>query len=836
MTRRGARPPASPRAAVASDSRQPASVKVSAGDQGGDGHGAGEASAATVGEQIRRLALGLFAALMTARAYWPSEIDPSQASGSGLVWVLAMLIVAGLWIASSLFGGRFRFRWSWTDAAVVALVFLVGLSSTRGLDRRLAINLAWEWAGLGFAYVLARNLPRTRGESTVLAGALVATAVAVSAYGLYQARVEIPQLQERFRRNPGQVMLEAKVALDSQRVSVFADRLLGSNEPFSTFGLANSLAGFLVGPLVLAVAMMIRNLADEKAPGSRWGVIGLAAAPLLCLLTCLILTKSRSAWIGLFVAVAVLAWQERRKVPAAALARSRPGRACPGRCARGRGAGHWPARSPSAHPIAAVDALSLGVLARRLGGDHRGAQGQAPGASTFWSGVGPGNFGSHYLLHKLPQSSEEIQDPHDLFLEVWAIAGFWALLALVAALALAFWNLLGPAAAGPGEDDKARVRLRRRPSEVSRETSPEVSRETSPEVSRETSPVVAAALPAGAPDRLGWLTLSAGLGLVMVLLVGQMNLFQDDLLVRWVILSGSWLLAALLGLGFWRRVPLPATAFGAAVLACVVNLLAAGGIGMPAVALVLWLLIALGLNLRDDRPCGRLREYTGRLPAFALAIVWSALAGSFVGAITPFWRSEAALAGADDALAHRPPDFERAQAAYEFAEEADRYSPRPWLGDAYLQLLIWESRGSKPEDLRWKKIPALLLKAASPPRNPDAWTLHSERALVTRDLLKKLGHTLSPREIIPLQASIVEATRTASRLYPTNATLHARLAESSAEISMFRDAVTEAQEALRLDAITPHQDKKLANAQREQLKAKLPDWTEKAAQLKLELK
>jgi O-Antigen ligase len=773
-----------------------------------------------VGEQIRRLALGLFAALMTARAYWPSEIDPNQASGSGLVWVLAMLIVAGLWIASSLFGGRFRFRWSWTDAAVVALVFLVGLSSTRGLDRRLAINLAWEWAGLGFAYVLARNLPRTRGESTVLAGALVATAVAVSAYGLFQARVEIPQLKARFQKNPAQVMLEAKIPADPQHVRVFADRLLGSNEVFSTFGLANSLAGFLVGPLVLAVAMMIRNLADDKAPGWRWGVIGLAAAPLLCILTCLILTKSRSAWIGLMVAVAVLAWQEGRKVPARLLL-----------------------GASLAGLVLVVALVAVGLATGRLdrevltqsslsmryrweywqgawGVITEGAQGQAAGASTLWSGVGPGNFGSHYLRHKLPQSSEEIQDPHDLFLEVWATAGFWALLALVAALALAFWNLLGAAAAGPGEDDKARDRPRRRPSAVPRET----------------SPIAAAALPAGAPDRLGWLAFSAGLGLVVVLLVGQMNLFQGDLLVRWVILAASWLLAALLGLGFWRRVPLPATVFGAAVLACVVNLLAAGGIGMPAVALVLWLLIALGLNLREDRPCGRLREYAGHLPAFGLALIWSALAGSFVGAITPFWRSEAALTGADDALAHHPPDFERAQAAYEFAEEADRYSPRPWLGDAYLQLLVWESRGAKPEDLRWKKIPTLLLKAASPPRSPDAWTLHSERALVTRDLLKKLGPTLSPREIIPLQASIVEATRTTSRLYPTNATLHARLAEASAEISMFRDAVTEAQEALRLDAITPHPDKKLANAQREQLKAKLPDWTEKAAQLKLELK
>jgi len=257
---------------------------------------------------------------------------------------------------------------------------------------------------------------------------------------------------------------------------------------------------------------------------------------------------------------------------------------------------------------------------------------------------------------------------------------------------------------------------------------------------------------------------------------------------------------------------------------------------MPAVALVLWLLIALGLNLRDDRPGGRLREYAGHLPAVGLAIVWSALAGSFWGAITPFWRSDAALTGAEDALSHRPPEFERAQAAYEFAEEADRYYSRPWLGDAYLQLLIWESRGSKPADLRWKKTPALLLKAASAPRNPDAWTLHSERALVTRELLKKLGPTLSPKEIIPLQASIVEATRTASRLYPTNASLHARLAEASGEISMFRDAVTEAQEALRLDAITPHQDKMLVKSQREFLKAKLPEWTEKAAQLKLELK
>ena len=68
---------------------------------------------------------------------------------------------------------------------------------------------------------------------------------------------------------------------------------------------------------------------------------------------------------------------------------------------------------------------------------------QAVSSPFFWWGVGPGNFGGPYLKYKLPQSSEEILDPHNLFLEVWATAGFWALLALVGALAWGLWNLLG---------------------------------------------------------------------------------------------------------------------------------------------------------------------------------------------------------------------------------------------------------------------------------------------------------------------------------------------------------------------------------------------------------
>ena len=57
---------------------------------------------------------------------------------------------------------------------------------------------------------------------------------------------------------------------------------------------------------------------------------------------------------------------------------------------------------------------------------------------------GPAISPAPYLKYKLPEASEEIVDPHNLFLEVWATGGFWAVVCLLAALAWGFWNLLGP--------------------------------------------------------------------------------------------------------------------------------------------------------------------------------------------------------------------------------------------------------------------------------------------------------------------------------------------------------------------------------------------------------
>jgi hypothetical protein len=331
------------------------------------------------------------------------------------------------------------------------------------------------------------------------------------------------------------------------------------------------------------------------------------------------------------------------------------------------------------------------------------------------------------------------------------------------------------------------------------------------------------------------LMLWAGLGgWITVVGLGRLNPFEGDLFFRWIILGAGWLVAALfLNAGVWSRPGVQATVVGAGVVAELIDLLAAGGIGIPTVALGLWSLLALGLNLRDDRGCGQLREWESRMPPFALAVAWSAVLGMFVGLVTPFWRSEAAIATAEEALARRPPDLERADRFLKAAIEADRYFAHPWHELAFLHFRVWQERGAKVDEggsiWEWTTIPYLYHMATTPPRSPDAWALHSERAGVIARLMSLIGSQLKPIQAIKYQGAIVEATRTASRLYPTSAELHARLAEASAAISMYRDAVTEAEAALRLDTQMPHDDRKLDPALRARLEALIPKWRESAA-------
>src|SRR5262249_31220239 len=159
----------------------------------------------------------------------------------------------------------------------------------------------------------------------------------------------------------------------------------------------------------------------REGNGSRTAALAMAAPLILIVLICLVLTKSRSAYLGLLAGLGVFAWRSRRIVPARLLAFTATGGLVliTVLVSAGMATGRLDLE------VLTQSGLSLryrweywqgtaGVITE--GANSLGAAFAAP---TFWSGVGPANFRGPYLRYKLPESSEEILDPHNLFLEVW---------------------------------------------------------------------------------------------------------------------------------------------------------------------------------------------------------------------------------------------------------------------------------------------------------------------------------------------------------------------------------------------------------------------------------
>ena len=182
---------------------------------------------------------------MAARMRAPGLMRAGEFTVLGVLFAAALVTIIRLAYGfSNPFDGADGWDVKFQDAVLVVslvgapLFFLVGLSSLHAIARRPAINLAWEWAAVGLVYFLFRNLPRTRGESAVLAGALLATAVAVSVYGLYQVVVELPMMRARYLSHRLEALRLVGITPGSPAQALYESRLLDSNEPWATFALA----------------------------------------------------------------------------------------------------------------------------------------------------------------------------------------------------------------------------------------------------------------------------------------------------------------------------------------------------------------------------------------------------------------------------------------------------------------------------------------------------------------------------------------------------------------------------------------------------------------------
>jgi hypothetical protein len=170
------------------------------------------------------------------------------------------------------------------------------------------------------------------------------------------------------------------------------------------------------------------------------------------------------------------------------------------------------------------------------------------------------------------------------------------------------------------------------------------------------------------------------------------------------------------------------------------------------------------------------------------------------------------------------PNLDRARSMNRAAARADAYSPLPWMALAEMEYQNWLAQGSPPSKTIWRRIDGDLKGAVRPPRNPRNLQVQRFRMNILRELLRRNATGSSTTGLAGLRNEYINAAARAVELYPTNATLRADLAQACSADGRFAEAARQAREALRLDAITPHRDKKLKKPVRERLKTELPRW------------
>ncbi len=399
------------------------------------------------GARLHAVLFGALAALCVGRTLLPSEAVAWL--GDGQPFNMLVLCLAVVTCLAAVGKGGLNARWTPTDAAVLLLCGCYAASALRTAmyaSPRPAVNMLWEWTSLGFVYFLVRQLARTASERRTLVAVMISLAAVLASFGYYQYFVSMPADRAEYARDPDAMLRQSDLRYTRGSVErqQFENRLR-STEPMATFALTNSLAGYLAPWLLISVGIAAGVWAGNaaapsvdvrashgdpsEARRSRNRVLLTLVAVSVLVGGCLLLTKSRSAYVAIALGLVL--------VPLALSA------------VRGRLS--W---RLAAVAVAVVAVLVGGAVAVR--GLDRAVLTEAGKSLGYrleywqstlamirdqpWFGCGPGNFQDAYMRYKLPQASEEIQDPHNLLLEVWGTAGTPALAALLAVLACYFWQ------------------------------------------------------------------------------------------------------------------------------------------------------------------------------------------------------------------------------------------------------------------------------------------------------------------------------------------------------------------------------------------------------------
>lgn len=309
---------------------------------------------------------------------------------------------------------------NWAAWLLAAWMICAAYATCPPGNLRMATNEAWLWVSGAAIFSSARLLTAKLGTRRSLLALFVVCTVGLSVHALHQYFVTLPANRLLYLEDPDAVLAIAGVnapAGSSERM-VFANRLMDGG-PTATFALANSLAAILLFGVVLSAGVLryrIRVL-------GRLEIVFWIAIVLLCA-AALLAARSRSATLAMVISVGLL-W----------LSSVRLGRFRSRTVMVGLGL---------LFTVSVGGALLLGFFGNREWFE------QAPASLAFrfqywraswqmvleypWFGVGPGNFQSLYERFRELSTTEQIAEPHNLFIETLASGGFVALGLLVSML------------------------------------------------------------------------------------------------------------------------------------------------------------------------------------------------------------------------------------------------------------------------------------------------------------------------------------------------------------------------------------------------------------------
>ena len=750
-------------------------------------------------ETLLKWSLGV---LLTARMLIPTE---AAVQGDSL-WIVQLWLGLGvLWAWNCRVNEDYRIRFDGIDLTVWLLVAGHVISAlcvvvTAGGDQRAALNMMWEWVGLGISFFLLRQILRGRSEGRNLLVAIVATSVVLAGLGLWQHYVSIPHTAEVVKRQIKELKnLENASALgvpsDALRIqelrrdlrsipqeeparSLFLQRLFSSTEPFGLFALANSFAGLLMPGLILAVGL---TLGVRRMNSPRMFFVTAVLIVIVVLIAfCLLLTKSRTAWVGL--AAGLFTW---------GLLRLRRGES--------------PALKQKLVWGFSILLILIGffAVAGLSGGFDREVISEAPKSwkyrLQYWTGAwkviqdrpvfgaGPGNFRQHYLQHKAPESSEEISDPHNLVLDVWTSGGIVGVIGLLGFCIVGMRTLLAK--------DPGRIHA------------PAVDDENKADRSKKQN----RAGPPHAPLRMSDpLMIGVASSFLVVSFTGWM--FGSDFDHRLAVLFTGWMVLATVLAATLKLDHLPSECLVGACVALLVHLLGAGGIEMPAITQTLFVLFALGTiksssgdeKTSNDQHVSVVSQDRGKMFPVVLMVGGGCVllfAYCLATSTLPVLNRRSLLILGDNDWSERG-NLSAAMAKYQKAAAADPFSPEPPERLAALSFQRWEGLPTASEDEF-----DLVVNYSQEAIELDPYNVRHYRALGLR-YLKKFTRTKISADV----AKAVEYLSLATGRYPHNAALRAELADAMKRSGRLTQAQQEAKEALRLDQINhreQHTDKYL---------------------------